>query len=160
MNLRRGFFRLWLVLSILYVVVVGAMFFSDVNGEFAKARNPFYAADMLSLPVLCKNARGKDGVDYQLDGPWNDYRQGKEKLCWYDEPKFRSLWPEYKDLTTSYLINVLYTRADMEAPKPVAPWALLLWVIGVALIPPSVILAIGSALGWAFVGFKQAAPRG
>jgi len=49
------------------------------------------------VPVLCKEARGKDGEDYDASGPWNDYRA--EKLCWYEEPKFRRLYPEYKDLT-------------------------------------------------------------
>jgi hypothetical protein len=85
MNLRRGFFRLWLVLSILYVAAIGAIFFNDVKGEFDKARNPFYAADMLSLPVACKDARGTEGTDYFMEGPWVDY-QGREKFCWYQEP--------------------------------------------------------------------------
>src|SRR5262245_25155998 len=126
MNLRRGFFRIWLDFSALYVVAVVAIFYGDVREQFRKAtlRAEFKkaGADLLLVPVLCKDARSKDGEDYDSSGPWNDYRS--EELCWYQEPKFRRLYPEYEDLAEDDLSERLYHRAGLQIERP-RPWALV-----------------------------------
>ena len=148
MNLRRSFFRLWMILSVLYVASVSAILFEDVKGALDKALNPFDEKDAHIFPVDCKDARGKDGIDYQLDG--------KKKLCWYTEEKFRTLWREHKDLPTVYLANVFYSRADMSIPERPAPLKLFLQILLITIAPPLVILLIGSALRRVFAGFRRA----
>jgi len=49
MNFRRGFFRLWLLFSILFVIGTTAVFFRDVMSEFEKAA--LVANSILMVPV-------------------------------------------------------------------------------------------------------------
>jgi len=65
MNLRRGFLRCWVVLSVFYCIGIGALFFGDLRDEFTRPT----AADwskygVLMLPVSCTEARGKEETDY------------------------------------------------------------------------------------------------
>jgi hypothetical protein len=158
MNLRRGFFRIWLVLSALYIIAVGALFYGDVSEQFRKAalgaEFKKAGAGILLVPVLCKEARGKDGEDYDASGPWNDYRA--EKLCWYQEPKFRRLYPEYKDLTEDDLSDRLYQRAGLKIERA-KPWVLVGTVAAIALSVPLAVFILGTAIGWAFAGFRRGA---
>jgi hypothetical protein len=99
MNFRRGFFRLWLVFSILFVIGTAAVFYRDVRSEFEKAA--VIANSILMVPVACNDARGKAGIDYEV----------------FDDPskttKLRALFPEYKDLTDDQLSDRLYQKAGM-----------------------------------------------
>jgi hypothetical protein len=157
MNFRRGFFRLWVVLSVLYVAAIGAIFYGDLKAEFALANNVFSQFDT-NIPVLCKDARGKQGVDYKIDkGPWNDYRQ--DKLCWYEEAAFRAQYPEYKDVSDKTLVDRLYALAGVTAPRRAEPWKLLFTTAAIALLVPLAILITGTGIGWAFAGFRTGAPN-
>ena len=87
-NLRRGPFRLWLVLAVLWAIVVGVLSFGDVRDEFGKAASmkKIDAGGFIpDIPVDCDLARG------------TDFRR-ERNLCWYDLPTFRELYPEYSDL--------------------------------------------------------------
>ncbi len=151
MNFRRGFFRLWLVLTVLYICVIGAIFYTDVKSEFALATNFFSQFDT-DVPVLCKEARGKENVDYKIDsGPWNDFRH--DKLCWYQEASFRAQYPEYNDLSVKGLAESLYARAGLTAPRRAEPWKLLLSAITFGLSVPFFVLLVGVGIGWALAGF-------
>jgi hypothetical protein len=173
MNLRRGFFRLWLVLAALFVIATAVVSFPDVKSEFKKA-----AADadfVPDVPVACTDARGKIGGDYLRDpspppqappspptadkDPFADLRasspgyEARDNNCWYSINKFRPLYPEYKDLTDDQVSDRLYEKAGFPRIPPASPWTLLSKVIGIAIGVPLIILAIGSALGWSFGGF-------
>src|SRR4051812_4539964 len=98
MNFRRGFFRLWLVVSALFILAVGFFAYEKVSGEFAKASQDWSSAGILLLPVDCREARGNSGTDYTPpDSPWNSYTAVAR--CWYKVGDFRRLYPEYKDLS-------------------------------------------------------------
>src|ERR1700733_6200370 len=99
-NVRRGLFRLWVVLSSLWVILTAIISVSPVRAEFAKA------ASMRSLeaaswtpdePVDCSLARG---TEFRREG----------ELCWYALPVFRKLYPEYKDLNEQELSEKLYAK--------------------------------------------------
>lgn len=93
MNLRRGTFRLWLVLSALSVIVVAVIEFPSIRDEFRHVQSEKELSDKWGwaelLPADCAIARGKLNTDYTRD---------KDGQCWYEMPKFRALFPEYKDL--------------------------------------------------------------
>jgi hypothetical protein len=152
MNLRRGFFRFWLVLAALFVIATAVVSFPDVRSEFKKAaadavaKAELKAQDfVLDVPVACGDARGKIGGDYEV----------RDKNCWYSINKFRPLYPEYKDLTDDQLSDRLYEKAGFPIIPPASPWTLLAKLISIAIGVPFVILAVGSALGWSFAGFSS-----
>ena len=152
-NLRRGFFRLWLVFSALFVIATAVVSFPNVKSEFKKAAaDAEWQGFVPDVPVVCSDARGKVGDDYDL----RDY--GGKNNCWYPLPKFRVLYPEYKDLTDDQISDRLYEKAGMPIDHG-APWTLLLKTLGIAIGVPLIVLAIGSALGWSFAGFRASERR-
>ena len=147
MNFQRGFFRLWLVLSILFVLGTAAVFYRDVRSglEIAVTTWPGH----FLVPVPCSGARGKAGTDYEVfDDPSTPIK------CWYQIPKFRALFPEYKDLTDDQLSDRLYQKAGIQKTPRTSPWTLIMRAVSLAIGVPLIVLAAGSALGRSFVGFS------
>ena len=72
MNLRRGFFRLWLLFSALFVIATAFMSFSNVKSEFERAAliadfDKMVWGDSLMFPTECRaDLRGKKGEDYEF----------------------------------------------------------------------------------------------
>jgi hypothetical protein len=151
MNLRRGSFRIWLVLSVFFIAGVGALSYEKVAGEFEKASQDWSQAGTLLVPMDCREARGAPKTDYTPpDGPWNDY--AAVKGCWYKLPDFRRLYLEYRDLSDSAVADKLYAKANITL-SPAKPWEALGIAVAVALGAPILVLLVGAALGWALSGF-------
>jgi hypothetical protein len=71
LRVARGLFRLWIVCSVLFVIVVAVRGYSEI-----KALYEVWPGEPL-VPQLCGEARGVGGVDYSTSegqpGPWDDY---------------------------------------------------------------------------------------
>jgi hypothetical protein len=98
MNWSRGLFRLWLVGALLWVAIVGIASWTQIRGAFSKAEEAkqWDAVGILMLPVNCNAAKGNEGTDFKKEeaGPWVDFRADPTvRLCWYEAPKFRPLFP-------------------------------------------------------------------
>ena len=144
LNVRRGLFRLWLVLSCVWVLIVAAISFEPVKEEFGKAASmkSLEAASWVpDVPVDCRGARVSE---FRREG----------SLCWYSMPGFRKLYPEYKDLNDNELSDKLYARAGVPL-TPIRPWTLLAEKVGLAVLPPVAILLLGGSLIWALSGFAK-----
>jgi hypothetical protein len=154
MNIKRGFFRIWVVGSAFYVLAVGALFFGDIEKEFKDAAlsQEWEGTGTLLVPVMCKEARGKDKEDYDSGGPWNKYRD--EPICSYKETDFRRLFPEYNDLSSQDLAVKTYRNIGAEI-RMARPWQELLTASGIAFGVPLAVLFVGASLGWAFRGFRE-----
>jgi hypothetical protein len=166
MNIRRGFFRLWVVFSALFIIAVFAFSLDSIYTEF---KNAYFfkvpEGSILLVPTDCNSARGKkatyenfvDAEDF-LNGKVSkdaDYSINKsDPWCWYDLPKFRSLYPEYKDLSDNDLYDQLYKKAGIDNHK-LHPWQSLLNSICTALGIPLLIFALGWGLLWAGTGFSS-----
>ena len=141
-NVRRGLFRLWLVLAVLWAITVGVFSFGGVRDEFRKAASmKMIAGFVASIPVDCDLARG---INFRRD----------RNLCWYDLPTFRKLYPEYEDLNDSDLAERLHQKAGIPL-IPIRPWSVLSERVGLVFGPPLGILVIGWALVWALAGFSK-----
>lgn len=152
MNFQRGFFRIWVVGSALFVIAVAALSYGKVTSEFERASMDFSKGSVLMLPTDCKLARGSSGADYSpIDGPWNDYTT--QPVCWYKITDFRRLYPEYADISEDALSDKLYDRAGIVR-RPARPWQELGIAAAIALSVPLISLMIGAALGWALSGFR------
>ena len=70
MNVRKGTFRLWVVLSVLFVIAIAVISYSDIHTEFRNAYTD-WDADFAKyggyslLPVDCEHAKGTLGIDYE-----------------------------------------------------------------------------------------------
>ncbi|MGJ5075510.1 hypothetical protein [Bradyrhizobium oligotrophicum] len=149
MNFKRGFFRLWVLLSALFIVGVAVVSYRDVSEEFEKASMDFSSVGTLLVPIDCKGARGTAGTDYEaahLDGSAN------KPICWYKMPDFRRLFPEYKGQSDDSVSYKLYASAGLET-HPARPWSALLIAASIAIAGPAITLFLGTALGWALLGF-------
>lgn len=58
MNFKQGFFRIWVVGSVLFIGAVAAISYDKVSGEFNKAAQDWSKDAILLVPVDCKEARG------------------------------------------------------------------------------------------------------
>ena len=162
MNIARGLFRLWIVGSVLFVIVVGLVAYDGVKSEFERAPGlyPVIKDDKVMLPVDCGKARGVRGADYvyeKVEGPWIAYGGQPKELCWYSEAKVREKYTEYNDMDDRDLMRRAYKAAGLVVSEAPAPWMSLFAVVGFAIGIPLGVLALGSALYWAVTGFRTAA---
>jgi hypothetical protein len=151
MNVRQGLFRLWLVLSTLFIIFVGVAYYGLIREEFRIANTDWdafykeYGGTSL-LPTTCDKARGSLGRDYTKT-------QG---LCWYTPEDFRRLYPEYNDLSDRSLAEKLYARVGQPL-QHAHPWRKVLEGAALAFGFPLAVLALGRSMFWAVAGFRSSA---
>lgn len=158
-RLRRGLFRLWLVLSGVFVLVVAWSYFDAVRTEFDRAELLYKMGhDRVLLPVECSQARGVEDKDYtraQLSHGELYRLRPNQPTCWYAPDKLRALYPEYAGLADTALAQKLFAATGIPLQKPPAPFVLGLRVALLAIGAPLLALALGSGLLWAIGGFLR-----
>jgi hypothetical protein len=146
MNWGRGLFRLWVVFAGLWMVGTAISFYEPIKREFKKTDLFFPAED-------CRQAAKRE--------PHNN-SEGREHIgklvgCFYPEPKFRALFPEYKDLSTPDLSDRLHIQAGLT-PEPIEgphPWNLVGFAAAIMVGVPAAVLAVCAAFYWALSGFRR-----
>jgi hypothetical protein len=164
MDWRRGFFRLWVIGSALFVIAVAAINYSEIKAQFDAA---LPAGFVLDLPVPCGEAsRGVEGTDFHRGVVFDDQIPPAKRVtpakppnasdtCYYELAKFRLLYPEY--LSDKVLTSKLFARHGVTLRDP---WTTLLTVVQIAFGIPLIVLIFGAVLSWALSGFKKpSAPR-
>jgi hypothetical protein len=141
-NVRRGLFRLWLVLSVLFALSIASLSYTEVRNEFFW-RDADELGAITLLPAECAKSLGTVGVDYSVS----------EGLCWYELPKFRKLYPEYVDLNDAELTKRLYAKVGRSV-REMRPWTLIARRAGLAVGVPLAMPAIGWGFLWALSGFR------
>jgi len=160
MNMQRGLFRLWVCFAVIFAAIILFISYDDIKNVFSKTL-PYHDYQTL-LPVDCSQARGnKPSTEKSLDGKSDDkadYFQldnGQDKEhCFYTIPKFRPLYPEYKDLSDEELVERTYDKIGVKTDHFV-PWEKLFHVLRFAFGIPLIILALGRSLFWVASGFKS-----
>lgn len=150
MNIKRGRFRCWIVFSLAVALLTAVVTYHSVSSEFRKAAliREMERTSIALIPIVKGNARG-DTKDYNCDGddPANSFN-----TCWYQIPKFRELFPEYRDLTDDDLLEKTYRK--MGQPRtPARPWSALVEALAFGLGMPLAVLIVGGSLYWAIAGF-------
>lgn len=154
MNFRRGFFRVWVAISLLWLCGIGAVSGPAVHKEFQASRlNADIKTFKLLLPVRCAETRGEANKDYTTiqysePGPWEKYA-----TCWYQVEDFRRLYPEYADLGVEALSDKLYDGAGISR-KRTDPWGMLRQTLLVVALPIVALFALGYVLIWVGAGFS------
>lgn len=167
MNWRRGRFRLWIVGTVLFLLAITVLSYSEIKQQFEEIalHNYIEARREVVVPQLCGNARGVAGTDYPTQlrkegpGPWDTYAKPNFfENCWYVMSKFRPLYPEYKDMSDKELSRKLYADHGIPIHDLVNPWMTLGTWASIAVGIPLIILILGASLAWAFSGFSAKQP--
>lgn len=151
------------MLSVLFVIAVGVSSCDTIKKGFDEAAAmEMVKGDQIIMPVLCGTARGVAGTDYttkenQNPGPWDIFAKPDQfDLCYYmSVPEYRRLFPEFAWMPEMALVKKIYADAGTPTRDIRNPWVNKLGLIAWALAIPLVFLAIGSAIMWAFAGFKR-----
>jgi hypothetical protein len=163
LNIRRGLFRVWLVLSITFITCVIVIGFDGLKKDIEHIRLEWelHKYDNI-IPVLCGKARGKAGVDYttkanQAPGPWDNYATPNPfDICYYMSlPSFRAVFPEYNDMKDDVLIRRTYADAGTPLKDLPNPYINIIVFILYNLSVPFIFLILGTSLIWAASGFKS-----
>ena len=145
---------MWIVGTVLFVLAVAFVSYGEIKRQFEPREET-------SVPVQCGLARGKAGTDYAVKktskpGPWDAYAErNPDAPCWYAISKFRTFYPEYKDLTDTELIvklNVALNLITFDHLPYASPWPTVAFWASIAFGIP---LALGASLVWAFSGFSK-----
>jgi hypothetical protein len=163
LNIRRGLFRFWLVLSVLFIACVTVINFDWLKKDIELIRLQWAIRnDDTIIPFLCGQARGKAGVDYttkqnQGPGPWDNYATpNPDDTCYYMSlPSFRAFFPEYNDLQDNVLIKRLYNKVGIPLNYSTNQYINIVIFIIFALSIPIIFLVLGASLIWAASGFKS-----
>lgn len=67
-------------------------------------------------------------------------------------PKFRSLYPDYKELEEDVLLKKAYSNAGL-AYTVIRPWSVVGQKLALAFGPPIAVFALGLSFMWALAGF-------
>ena len=158
MNWRRWLFRFWIVGSVLFVIAVAVISYSDIKAEFDAQKQQWE----ILVPQLCGEARGVVGADYATDRRAPNFFDRFDEpnpfdTCWYAMSTFRPLYPEFKNMSDTELSRKLYT--DRGIPNHVlSPWFTLATWAGIASGVPLAVLILGASLVWALSGFAAKLP--
>ena len=146
-----GFFRAWVIFSILTTIVVFGGSYDHVAKEFELARHEKAYLEFVSvlLPADCSQALGKEGEDYR--------RNSETNICWYPEAKFRSFYPEYKDVEILELTRRLYTKYSQPIHEG-HPWKEMGELAAISAGISGVVFLIGASIYWVFAGFAKPRP--
>lgn len=160
MRWRRGFFRLWIVASIIFIAWTGLLISSQYSSSYGVWER--YAF----VPLRCDQARGTLGLDYGYTpigpGAWDarpeDPRDPpRTSTCFMDIRTYQRLHPDLADgqddatlMRTAYASYGLQERSDPPGwIEPLGAWALFSVVVCLGT------LAIGWVIGWIVSGFRR-----
>jgi hypothetical protein len=179
MNIKRGLLRIWFVLSAIFILATFTFMFDKLFNEFKDKYAPLTTPSdyQMLVPANCEIARGvKSQLNWeQLNAvrsaqerlsssggketaPVADYdyvTSSKDLHCWYELPKFRALFPEYKDIRDKELSDRLYAKANNKPEPDLSPWTLLLKTLLFSIAVPLGFLILGWSALWAVAGFKS-----
>lgn len=157
---RRGFFRLWLVASILWVAAMA------MNGWSEYDRNLTGWRIYTTVPVRCIDVRGERGVDWGFNatgpGPWDNSRDivTATDICWQPLHRFKTRFPEVvTGRSDTDILRAAYRSAGqtpIEDNLTPTSWHQTAWVWSMfAITVPLGFLVIGWVIGWIIGGFRR-----
>jgi hypothetical protein len=140
LRVARGLFRLWLVLSVLWIGAVGIVTWKRFPVDDWRISDPPAKAGSsvpLSTIEICSTAKNDEQCFDMLAAA------GRNPFDAYDLN-----WDDLSSRSTEDLIRAHRRLIDKDRREAIQFASL------VAIVPPAFVLALGSALVWAFKGFR------
>jgi hypothetical protein len=149
MNLRRGLFRLWIIFTVLWCLVVagigGYVTFQQFQGQ--QHKQSLLARGLVPINLY-------DSQDPARATALSNQCEAGYIWSWCDLSVFRKIFPEYNALSDNELkAKILKKANNVDAWRP-APTLYLGNTLLIALIVPSLLFVLGYAITWAFSGFR------
>lgn len=210
-NWRRGFFRLWMLLSLIWIVFMGIVFSGSILNPYASPVSFTYDANDQLESLRYGTERYTEVTTAYVEGRYEMVAfTGLGPEVTYYAPNFlrfevrgqpytmrptTAVWEkrdraEIVDALTKHIsekagytdldalridieqavptdLKLMYDTPEHEAETKVfaynlaerakadARLSVIGWSIGVALIPPLVVLLLGAGVGWALTGFRR-----
>ncbi len=147
MTFRRGFFRAWLLFSVIWVLVIGISSYQKIAKDIQNLTPPMWQSDPL--------AQGEPQETLAVVGAALVLADGADDVA--AARKLAATYRAIKEAGPTVELTVLQ-QARMETLKIEAMRQLVSdgsSAVSGALLPPLVILALGSALAWVLAGFRR-----
>ncbi len=167
--------RFWVILSAAYLVGSSFFLIDGLNSLFTQQSeyNKYRGSDFI-YPADYKECKGIENKDYKIIGVpvLNfDYNRQEEfvksglkidlkdyeiAICFYNYETLRKFYNQYSEYGQGNPSLIYKTYADQKIkPRTKPVWVeSLFFGFAVSLLPPLVILIIGSLIYWGFAGFK------
>jgi hypothetical protein len=140
LRIARGLFRLWLVLSVLWIGGVGTVTWSNLPSDEWWRNDPIVQRAGPTPNPETIRVQSPDGQVHEFPaGTASDVIERVMKDYWQSQ-------------TNKAATAGTFDPAEFAAFKQRAA---IQTGVKLALIPPVLMLALGSALGWAFTGFRR-----
>lgn len=146
MNIKRGVFRLWLVLSSLFVGAVLLTTWENITADFKHATENRW---WLEFP---------SEEEYNLEKIISDMKQERLSAVRQEQPLDNDSWWDYINDPTVEEVELERRLSKMKQERlaeKYAPWNNLIRIAAFAFGIPLIILVIGSAFAWALSGFSR-----
>ena len=163
MNIRRGFFRLWLIASVAWVLVATVATWKELFWPSFAEGNYLYLLEGWPTPkgVTNKFFDAELGTtvyrDGKAQGQFRELEPG-DQIADYskiDFPHNLVLWMPatldqagQKEMVEKFATTYFESRVSEASERRLAS-------LGAILVPPLAVLVIGAALLWAFSGFRK-----
>ncbi|MBN9033816.1 MAG: hypothetical protein BGO05_09875 [Rhizobiales bacterium 63-7] len=162
MNIKRGLFRSWVVVSLLWLAVTSPLVVGMASGDKWVKGSEWWEKEPLNLlPVRCEEAKGQAGSDYQIAAafePWNKFREPGQ-ACFYTLEHFRAFWPEYENMDKAAVSKALYSKIGWSMVFDGDRFENTKTAAMIAIVPPVAIYLIGLLVMWAVAGFRKSPMR-
>lgn len=144
MNIKRGIFRIWVVLSLAWAIAVSAIFFDEIKSPYLLEKNYLYvegANKFLLIPDHNSRTKMRETMT-EVTFPNN--------VSWFvsspvPDAKMKALIPDFlKTYVEPRRAEIRQKRVERTETAIMA-----------ALIPIAMIFTVGAALLWAFSGFSK-----
>lgn len=157
MNWSRGFFRAWILISILWVITVGLFSYSSIERPYLSSDGYLYELDTSKPPKRLEA--------YSTDFREAERRKGEGELVEYEITN-----DDTQNVTTFHFLPATLPHerrikviegyieratAIQNARMRRARRENIISMVQSMFIPPSILLCIGIAIRWVFLGFRR-----
>jgi len=170
MNLRRGLFRLWLVVSVVWALVSVATMWQEFTSPYFEESKYVYLPEGAPTPKGVDEFSLLPRADADQERADTIFGNGQaighiRKIDTDDRitddgyvaiafPNNLKLWaPKSLDLTERGKLLDAF-MANCLAPRNAELWHRRFWQLGIVVVPPAIAFLLGAAQIWAFSGFR------
>lgn len=157
MNWSRGFFRIWILVSILWMITVGLFSYNSIERPYLSSDGYLYDVDTSKPP--------KRMEEYSTDFREADRRKGEGELVKYeitrdDTPNVVTY--HFLPATILHEQRIKVIEGYMERATAIqnarmrrARHENIISMVQSMIFPPVILLCIGVAIRWVFLGFRR-----
>lgn len=156
MNWSKGFFRMWIALSVIWVIIVGLFSYESIENPYFSWGGYLYSQDTSETPKYMERY-SNDFEDAERRHKAGELTQYEIKI---DGTRYDTMFFLPGEMTKEEQVKLIgdyvdRARADQLELKKETSWQNVISAIQGATIPPLILLAIGFGIRWVITGFRR-----